>query len=128
SQNAAVHAHRLKEACFLFASSCFLSELQLEVSLTLSFTRRNVRILESAGHRLWSFVKGSIKINKNRFVLHDEGFRDIQYRHLMLGRNAKLPDIDRPLLLPYVLLMLSLCHPDILRKMFMFPVNELPYI
>ncbi|VDK61763.1 unnamed protein product [Onchocerca ochengi] len=59
----------------------------------IPFTKHNVRILESAGHRLWSFVKGSIKINKNRFALNDEGFRDIQYRHLMLGRNAKLPVI-----------------------------------
>ncbi|CAG9532475.1 unnamed protein product [Cercopithifilaria johnstoni] len=56
----------------------------------LLFTRHNVRILESAAHQLWSFVKGSIKINKHRFMLNDEGFRDIQYRHLMLGRNTKL--------------------------------------
>ncbi|KAM3716206.1 Restriction of telomere capping protein [Dirofilaria immitis] len=56
----------------------------------IPFTRHNVRILESAGHRLWSFVKGSIKINKHRFVLNDEGFRDIQYRNLMMGRSNKL--------------------------------------
>lgn len=55
------------------------------------FTRHNVRILGSAGHQLWSLVKGSIKINKHRFVLNDEGFRDIQHRHLMLGRNIKPP-------------------------------------
>ncbi|KAL3986423.1 putative integral membrane protein [Acanthocheilonema viteae] len=55
----------------------------------IPFTRHNIRILESAGHQLWSFVKGSIKINKHRFMLNDEGFRDIQYRHLMLGRNTK---------------------------------------
>ncbi|EJW89047.1 hypothetical protein WUBG_00040 [Wuchereria bancrofti] len=55
------------------------------------FTRHNVRILGSAGHQLWSLVKGSIKINKHRFVLNDESFRDIQCRHLMLGRSIKPP-------------------------------------
>ncbi|VDK75580.1 unnamed protein product [Litomosoides sigmodontis] len=60
----------------------------------IPFTRHNIRILESAGHQLWSFVKGSIKINKRRFMLNDEGFRDIRYRHLMLGRNTKPSDIS----------------------------------
>lgn len=57
----------------------------------IPFTKRNIRIMESAGHPLWSFVKGSIRINKRRFLLHDEGFREIQYRHQMLGRITKLP-------------------------------------
>ncbi|EJD74277.1 hypothetical protein LOAG_18386 [Loa loa] len=57
----------------------------------IPFTKHNVRILENAGHQLWSLVKGSIKINRHRYMLNDEGFRDIQYRHLMLGQNTKLP-------------------------------------
>uniref|UniRef100_A0A915PLP8 DUF4220 domain-containing protein n=1 Tax=Setaria digitata TaxID=48799 RepID=A0A915PLP8_9BILA len=58
------------------------------------FTRQNIKILESAGHQLWSFLKGSIKINRNRFMLNDECFRDIQYRHFLLGRSTKLPTFE----------------------------------
>lgn len=68
------------------AISSLSFRLPVIYSFQIPFTKQNIRIMESAGHPIWSFVKGSIRINKHRFLLHDEGFREIQYRHQMLGR------------------------------------------
>ncbi|VDN07046.1 unnamed protein product [Thelazia callipaeda] len=53
------------------------------------FSRQNIRILESAGHRLWRFFKGSIKINRRTFALIDENFLDMRYLHLLAGRRTE---------------------------------------
>ncbi|VDN36935.1 unnamed protein product [Gongylonema pulchrum] len=75
------------------------------IASKVAFTRQNVRILESADHPFWSYIKGSIRINKRRFVLHDQYFRDPRYRLFLLGRITKLPEASSRSNLPHRTMM-----------------------